>query len=66
MDGEDVGPAGLVWVNAPGFYVLAEFCFEFCVPLWTVGRHGFFEGEQRDAGCAVSKVCEYVHATALL
>ena len=41
-DGEDVGPVGLVWVNVPGFDVLPEFCFEFHVPLWTAGRHGFF------------------------
>ena len=57
MDGEDVGPVGLVWVNARGFAVLAEFCFEFCVPLWTAGRHGCFVGERSDDGCAARDVC---------
>ena len=64
-NGEDVGLVGLVWVNAPGFDVLAKFCFKFRVPLWTAGRHGFFGGEWRDDGCAVSTVCEYARATAL-
>ena len=49
-DGEDVGLVGLVWVNPPGFDVLAEFCFEFHVPLWTAGRHVFLleSGERMD------------------
>ena len=47
-DGEDVGPVGLVWANAPGFDVLAGFCFEFCVPLCTAGRHGFFLWDSRE------------------
>ena len=54
---EDVGLVGHVWVDASGFNVLAEVCFEFRVPLWTAGRHGSFMGQWRDDGCAASKVC---------
>jgi len=64
-DVEDVGIVDLVQVNAPGFNVLAKFCFKFHVPLWTAGRHGFLGGELREDGCAVSTVCEYARATAL-
>ncbi len=60
-DGEDVRLVGPVWVDSPGFNVFAEVCFEFCVPLWTAGRYGCFMGEQRDNGCAASKV--YMHVT---
>ena len=50
IDREYRGLVDPVWVNAPGFNVLAEVCFEFCVLLWTAGRHGCFMGEQRDDG----------------
>ena len=60
MDRENVGLFGPVWVVAPSFNMLEEVCFEFCVPLWTAGRHDCFMGERRDDGCTASKVC--VHA----